>query len=137
MGLLDSLLQTAAGALQSKSGNAGGGTALDLVTGLIQQHGGLGGLLGKLREGGLGSQVDSWISTGQNQPVSAQGIIAALGNGQLAQIAQRLGIDPQQAAAHIADVLPKTVDQLTPEGKLPSEGAIASALELLKGRIPA
>ena len=137
MGLLDSLLQTAAGALQSNSGNASGGTALDVIQGLIQSHGGLGGLLGKLREGGLGSQVDSWISTGQNMPVSAQSIIAALGNGQLTQIAQQLGIDPQQAASHIADMLPKAVDHLTPNGQLPAEGAIASALELLKGRVPA
>ena len=136
MGLLDSLLQTAAGAMQSNSGNAGG-TALDVIQGLIQDHGGLGGLLGKLREGGLGSQVDSWISTGQNLPVSAQSIIAALGQGQLSQIAQRLGIDPQQAASHIADMLPKAVDHLTPNGQLPAEGAIASALELLKGRVPA
>ena len=136
MGLLDSLLQTASGALQSSSANTGG-TALDLIQGLIQSHGGLGGLLGKLREGGLGSQVDSWISTGQNQPVSAQSIIAALGQGQLAQIAQRLGIDPQQAASHIADALPKAVDHLTPNGQLPAEGAIASALELLKGRVSA
>lgn len=136
MGLLDSLLQTAAGALKSNDGNAGGG-ALDLIQGLIQEHGGLGSLLGKLREGGLGSQVDSWISTGQNLPVSAQAVIAALGQGQLAQIAQRLGLDPQQAASHIADALPKAVDHLTPEGNLPAEGAIASALAMLKARVQA
>jgi uncharacterized protein YidB (DUF937 family) len=136
MGLLDSLLQTATGALQSNSGSSGG-SALDLIQGLIQGHGGLGGLLDKLREGGLGSQVDSWISTGKNMPVSAQDIIGALGQGQLAQIAQRLGVDPQQAAGHIADALPKAVDHLTPNGQMPAESMIASALELLKGRVSA
>ena len=135
MGLLDSLLQTATGALQSNGSS--GGNALDAVTALIQDHGGLGGLLGKLRESGLGAQVDSWISTGKNLPVSADSIASALGQGQLAQIAQRLGIDPQQVAGQLAQMLPHAVDHLTPNGQLPSEGAIASALELLKGRVGA
>ena len=35
----------------------------------IDGAGGLDGLLGKLRAGGLGDAVDSWVSTGPNQPV--------------------------------------------------------------------
>ena len=31
--------------------------------------GGLGGLLNKLQQGGLGNAVNSWVGTGQNQPV--------------------------------------------------------------------
>jgi uncharacterized protein YidB (DUF937 family) len=129
--MFDSLVRTATQAL---SGNAKGGSALDVIQGLIQDHGGLGGLLGQLRDSGLGAQVDSWIGTGQNLPVSAQSIIAALGQGKIAEIARSLGVDPQQAAAHLADVLPKAVDHLTPNGQLPAEDAIASALQLLRTR---
>lgn len=131
MSMLDSLLKTAADAI---SGNARGGTALDVIQGLIRDHGGLDALLGQLRDRGLGAEVDSWIGTGQNLPISAQSIIAALGQGKIAEIARGLGVDPQQAAAHIADALPKAVDHLTPDGRLPAEDAIASMLQLLRTR---
>ena len=134
MSMFDSILKTATDAL---AGNSSGRSALDVVQGLVQDHGGLGGLLGQLRNSGLGAQVDSWIGTGQNLPVSAQNIIAALGQGKVAEIARTLGVDPQQAAAHLAEMLPKAVDHLTPEGRLPSDDAIASALQLLKTRVGA
>ena len=132
MSLLDSVLQTAAGAVGSQPTR---GLALDVVQGLIQEHGGLGALLGKLREGGLGSQVDSWIGTGQNLPVSPQIIASILGQGKIAQLAQALGVDPQQAAAHLADLLPGAIDHLTPNGEVPADGAVASALQMLKARL--
>ena len=114
MGLLDTLVNTATSALAQGQGSAQGprANAIEILQGLVQQHGGLGGVLDTLRQQGLGSHVDSWIGTGQNMPVNAQHIIDALGQGPLAQLAQRFGIDPQQAAAHIAEILPKAVDQL-------------------------
>ena len=36
----------------------------------VQQGGGIDGLIDKLRAGGLGGAVDSWVSTGPNQPVA-------------------------------------------------------------------
>ena len=41
--------------------------------------GGVDGLIGTLRQGGLGGAVDSWISTGPNQAVEPQQLEAALG----------------------------------------------------------
>ena len=38
----------------------------------------LGGMLGGLRNGGLGREVDSWVSTGPNQPVSPQQLEMAI-----------------------------------------------------------
>ena len=137
MGLLDTLVNTATAAMaQGQAASpAQGGNALDILQGLVQQHGGLGGLLDTLRAQGLGSHVDSWIGTGQNLPLNAQHIVDVLGQGPLAQVAQRFGIDPQQAAAHIAEILPKAVDQLSPNGQLPSGGLLSSALQALKGRL--
>src|SRR5689334_9955586 len=85
MGLLDTLVNTATSALAQSQGSAQGqgANAIDILEGLVQQHGGLGGLLDTLRQQGLGSHVDSWIGTGQNMPVNAQHIIDALGQGPL------------------------------------------------------
>ena len=137
MGLLDTLVNTATSALAQNQGAAQGqgANAIEMLQGLAQQHGGMGGLLDTLRQQGLGSHVDSWIGTGQNMPVSAQHIIDALGQGPLAQVAQRFGIDPQQAAAHIAEILPKAVDHLSPNGQLPGGDLLGSAMQLLKGRL--
>ena len=132
--MLDSLLKTAMESLAGSASSGTQGSALDVIQGLIQDHGSLGGVLDKLRQAGLGAQVDSWIGTGANLPVSAQSILAALGQGQVAQVAQRLGIDPQQAAAHIADFLPKAVDHLTPDGRMPAQETIASVLQALASR---
>lgn len=137
MGLLDTLVNTATSALAQAQGSAPGqgATAIDILEGLVQQHGGLGGLLDTLRQQGLGSHVDSWIGTGQNMPVNARQILEALGQGPLAQLAQRFGIDPRQAAAHIAEILPNAVDHLSPGGQLPGGDLLGSAMQLLRGRL--
>src|SRR5215831_2753042 len=40
---------------------------------------GLGGLLKKLEQGGLGNAANSWVGSGQNQPVSPGQLGSALG----------------------------------------------------------
>ena len=81
MGLLDGVL----GAVlqNSMGGNSQGGGQHDLMSsvigGLIQQAGGVGGLLGMLKQGGLGQQADSWQSTGQNMPVQGGDLMKVLG----------------------------------------------------------
>src|SRR5215468_6872396 len=42
--------------------------------------GGLGGLLDKLQKGGLGDVANSWVGSGQNQPVSPNKLGSALGS---------------------------------------------------------
>ncbi|MEL0027555.1 MAG: YidB family protein [Perlucidibaca sp.] len=117
-------------------GNAGGqaGGAMAVVQGLLNQPGGLQGLVQKLQDGGLGDQVKSWISTGQNLPISAEQIQQVLGSPQLAALAGKFGIDPQQVAAQVAQFLPGVIDKLTPNGQLPQGGDLLSqGADLLKG----
>lgn len=52
-----------------------------LIGGLIQQAGGVGGLLDMLRKGGLGQQADSWQGTGQNLPIDPAELMRVLGGG--------------------------------------------------------
>ncbi len=137
MGLLDSVI----GAVTGGGGQGGlSATAPQLIGALMQQFGGQGGglagLVQQLTQGGLAEQVQSWVGTGANLPVSAQQLESALGGGQLAQLAQQFGLNPSDLASHLSSSLPDMVNQLTPNGQLP-EGDIGSMLgslsSLLKG----
>ena len=129
MGLLDSVVGALAG------GESGGNNGLvDVVMQLINsQPGGLGGLVQSFQQGGLGEVVNSWVSTGQNLPVSAEQLQAVLGGGQLQNIAAQLGVSPEQASGSLAELLPQVVDKLTPGGQLPQGGdLLAQGMDLLK-----
>lgn len=130
MGLLDSVVGALAG------GQSGGDNPLlNIVMQLINnpQTGGLGGLVQSFQQGGLGDVMSSWISTGQNLPISAEQLQAVLGGGQLQNIAAQLGVSPEQASGSLADLLPQVVDKLTPNGQLPEGGdLLAQGLDLLK-----
>lgn len=113
MGLLDSLISTAASQL---GGNSQENQAMQLVMQLIQQNGGnIGSLLGQLQQGGLDDALQSWISQGGNQSVSGTEIENALG-GSLGQAAQQLGLDTTQAGGLLAQFLPQIIDAITPNG---------------------
>jgi uncharacterized protein YidB (DUF937 family) len=105
---------------------SGGGGLLGQLGGLLAGaaggaavSGGLGSLLEQFKNSGLGQQAESWVGTGQNQPISAEQINAAIGHGKLAEIAQQAGLDPAQLSQLLAQALPTIVDKLTPGGQLP------------------
>jgi uncharacterized protein YidB (DUF937 family) len=75
----------------------------------------------KFRESGLDEQLSSWISKGQNLPVVGPQIERALGSDAVAGIASRLGITQEQAADELAEAVPEVVDEMTPEGELPTQ----------------
>ena len=109
MGLLDQVVGALANG-QSAQGNP----LLDIVMQLVNnpQTGGLAGLVAKLQQGGIGDIVNSWVSTGQNLPVSGEQLQSALGGDMLGQIAAQLGVSPQQASGGLADLLPQGGDML-------------------------
>jgi uncharacterized protein YidB (DUF937 family) len=80
--------------------------------------------LGHLKEqfdaAGLGDKVQSWIGTGDNEPLSADEVKEALDPSQLQAIADKAGVDVDTAAADVAETLPQLVNKLTPDGVLPS-----------------
>ena len=123
MGLLDGVL----GAVfqNSTGGNSQGGGQNDLMSsligGLIQQAGGVGGLLGMLKQGGLGQQADSWQSTGQNMPVQGGDLMKVLGGmmggagGQQAQ-AQQGGMGGMGAMGGLGGLLGSVLGGAAPGG---------------------
>ena len=141
MGLLDGLVSGALGQIMG-GGQQGGGLAKIALGMLMNQGGGaggaaggLGGLLQQLQGAGLGDQVKSWVGTGPNMPVSADQIMAALGHGQVQQMAQQLGVQPQQAAGGLAAMLPELINHLTPNGAVPAQNDLSGMLGSLMKQI--
>ncbi|MEV0372897.1 YidB family protein [Streptomyces sp. NPDC050636] len=79
----------------------------------------LSGLLQQLHDGGLGEKSQSWVGAGQNQSISGVELAQALPYQALDHVAQQAGISPEHAADQLAQVLPETVDKLTPHGEVP------------------
>jgi uncharacterized protein YidB (DUF937 family) len=100
------------------------------------QPGGLSGLLDKFRSAGLGAQADSWVSTGQNMPVSGDQVSSVLGHGQMQGMSQKLGLPPGAVAGALAMILPVVIDKLTPRGQIEQHnpGDLSTTLAALKSR---
>ncbi len=148
MGLLDALLSGMAG--QSTGGAEGANPMLQILLQMLasgQQGGnmssgmsgagmgglgGLGALIEQFQRAGMGQQVDSWISTGQNMPINADQLSQVFGRGQLQEMAQSSGMDVGQLSGGLAEMLPQLIDQLTPGGQMPAAGLDGALAELSK-----
>lgn len=136
MGLFDQVV----GAVMS--GQTADGAANPLLAGIMQlvndpQTGGLAGLVQAFQNGGLGEIAKSWVSTGQNLPISAEQIQSVLGSsGILQNLASQFGLSSEQVSGQLAELLPQVVDKLTPNGTIPdSNDLVAQGLDLLKGKL--
>src|SRR5262245_11636119 len=137
MGILDQLLGAAGGGQTADQfGNESQqGSLMDMATGMIAgQPGGLSGLLNQFRSAGLGQQADSWVSTGQNMPVSGDQMSSALGQNQMQGMSQKLGLPPGAVAGALAMILPIVIDKLTPKGRVESSGDMSGMLASLKSK---
>jgi uncharacterized protein YidB (DUF937 family) len=93
----------------------GGGGAGSILSG------GLGELLKKFQQAGRGEAAQSWVGRGSNHPVAPEDLEAAIGADTLDQLAERTGIPRDRILAELKEHLPRTVDAMTPEGRLPTE----------------
>ncbi|MGH8778689.1 YidB family protein [Paraburkholderia sp.] len=124
MSLLDTL-----GSLLGKSPDGGGGqqalisTALEFVN---NQPGGLNGLIQKFQEKGAGDIISSWVGNGENQAISPDTLHSVLGSDVVSGLAAKVGVDPQQAAGLLSQVLPHVVNAATPQGEVPAGGQVNS-----------
>jgi uncharacterized protein YidB (DUF937 family) len=84
--------------------------------------GGLGDLIGRFTQSGLGDVIGSWIGHGPNAPVSADQITNVLGSDAIGKIAAQLGLSHGDAAGQLSQILPEVVSRLTPQGQAPSGG---------------
>lgn len=132
MSILDALKGLAGG-----QGATSGNPTLDVIGGLIQKAGGVGGLVSSLEQGGLGSVVGSWVGNGANQSVNGAQLGQALAGTAAGQhveaMAQKLGVDPSQVLGQLAQHLPEVVNHLTPNGQVPADGGGGFNLSQLSG----
>jgi uncharacterized protein YidB (DUF937 family) len=129
MGFLDEMA--------TKAVASAGGSSNPIVSAVLQliqnQPGGISGLLQQFHEKGLGDLVNSWVSTGQNLPVSPDQVQHVLGTEQVQQVAASAGIPAQLASSKLAEFLPMIVDKLTRNGQVPEQGSLLeSGMNLLK-----
>ncbi len=108
MGLLDGLI----------GGAVGAGLAV-AASRIIEQHGGVQGVINQMQTHGLGDTVRSWVSTGPNAPISPEQVHQVFGSGTIEEMAQRIGMNPQELSQKLAQFLPQAVDHLTPNGQVP------------------
>lgn len=97
---------------------------LPLAMRWIQRNGGVGAVLDKFRQQGYGRQAQSWVSTGQNDGIDEQAVEQVVGQGELQQMAQRLGVPEPDVAQAFAEIMPEMVDKLTPQGQLPDQADV-------------
>jgi uncharacterized protein YidB (DUF937 family) len=107
-GLGDLLRGTLGGVL----GGAAAGTVL---------NGGLGGLLKQLQESGQGDAARSWVGSGPNNTISQGDLASALGTDTLDELSEQTGMNRGDLLSGLSQHLPRFVDQLTPDGRLPTE----------------
>ena len=127
MGLFDQILSNVGDSL---SGGMGG-----MVGSLLENVGGVAGIVEKLNAAGLGDVAARWVGAGENLPINAEQIQSLLSGDTLSGLAEKLGVDPEQASGMVAQYLPGLVDSLTPDGIVPEGGAdlASQGVALLKG----
>ncbi len=116
--------------LSQSLGSAGGaqvGATMGDLAGAIQETGGIDGLVDRLRQGGLGDEVNSWVSTGANQPVDPNRLGAALGPDTVQRLSTGTGLDMAALLPLLAAFLPQLINMLTPNGQTPAGGLDSAA----------
>jgi uncharacterized protein YidB (DUF937 family) len=82
---------------------------------------GLGGLINDLKNSGQGRAAQSWVDRGPNQQIAPSDLQKALGSDELDALAQQTGMSHDEVLEGLSQNLPEFVDQLTPDGRLPTE----------------
>ena len=90
--------------------------------------GGLNDLLKQFQQSGQGETADSWVGKGPNKAISPGDLSKALGADQISSLMSQSGLSRQELLDGLSQYLPKVVDHLTPDGRLPTERELADRL---------
>jgi uncharacterized protein YidB (DUF937 family) len=134
--VLGGVLGGGGGQTSSRVGAGGMGSMMTVIGPLLATllaNGGLKKILSGMKANGLTAQADSWVGTGENHAIGADQVRQALGDDQINQVAQHLGVDSDQASRVLARVIPGLVNTVTPDGEEPSDSDLDKLVETLKG----
>ena len=99
------------GGLGSVLGGAAAGSVLS---------GGLANIIKELQDSGHAGVARSWVGTGPNEDIAPKDLANALGGDTLNTLSKQSGLSTDELLAGLSQHLPDLVDQLTPNGRLPT-----------------
>jgi uncharacterized protein YidB (DUF937 family) len=123
------MLMSKAGGSAGGAGGAGGGLG-GMLGGMMgggqsnvsaPNMGGLGGILDAFQKGGLGHIADSWVSQGDNMPVTGDQVSQVFGKDKISEMASQLGMSHSDVSGGLAQILPQLVNHVTPNGQVPQD----------------
>lgn len=127
MGLLDgakSVLGDLAAATQRSIAEIGG---RDIPLAFAKFHpGGLAGFLDRLKAGGHGAEVESWLAGTDPRPVPAGAIATSLPDRVAEAIAHDLSLPRERLPTALAEFLPAAVARLSENGRLKPQPVFSS-----------
>jgi uncharacterized protein YidB (DUF937 family) len=122
----------------SQSAGSGGGLGDILKSGLggllaggaagSVLSGGLNDLLKQFQQSGQGDVAKTWVGNGPNKAISSDDLAKALGGDQINTLVAHTGLSRQDLLAGLSQYLPEAVNQLTPDGRLPTEQELSRSL---------
>ena len=125
--VLGGMMARRGGVATGRTGGLGGNRSallmmlLPMAMRWVQNNGGLGEVLKRFQQKGYGQQARSWLEPGENQPLDEQAVEKIVGQPDIDQMAQRLGVPREQVAQAFAEIMPELVDHLTPQGEVPAQ----------------
>ncbi|KQT25284.1 MULTISPECIES: YidB family protein [unclassified Bradyrhizobium] len=90
--------------------------------------GGLGDLLNQLQQSGHADTANSWVGKGENKPIAPGDLASALGADQIDSLSAQSGLSREDLLSGLSQYLPQVVDQLTPDGRLPTEDELSGRI---------
>jgi uncharacterized protein YidB (DUF937 family) len=82
---------------------------------------GVGNTVQDFQRSGQGEIARSWVGRGQNRPIEPEKLETALGEEGIRDLMQQTGMERDELLATLSEHLPRVIDHLTPEGRLPTE----------------
>jgi len=90
--------------------------------------GGLGDLLNQLQQGGHGEAANTWVGKGENKAIAPGDLANALGADQIESLSAQSGLSRDDLLSGLSQYLPKVIDHLTPDGRLPTENELSGRI---------
>ena len=103
------------GLLGGLLGNSTGGNTGSVLTGSLND------ILSHFQQSGHSDSFNSWVGTGPNKTVAPNDLANMIGADHIDELVAQTGMSRNDLLNDISEHLPRIVDQLTPDGRLPTE----------------
>jgi len=87
--------------------------------------GGLKDLLDRFRQNGQEDKAQSWVARGSNKPIAPQELEQTLGEERIQWLMEQTGLPRDELLSGLSSELPNTIDELTPEGRVPTDDELS------------